>query len=193
MTKEGDNHQLSFDYLLRHRQSEFQSSAKTERLANREAMLDLLGELAPTVRTVFQHMEIAEEEIQKAQEIYPHKADEIWNSFKYLRPSPILEPHTPHLYRAHVRELITRIAQADGDLRKNDLEAATDAELCCLFCVVSQAFPLQSDAVVAYQRVFKRVFPDLTCLGEFAKSEIYPGRTDEIIAQLRRKYGQSRD
>ncbi len=193
MTKEGENHQLSLDYLLRRRQPELQPAANAEHQASKEAMLNLLGELAPTVRTVFERMEIAEEEILKAQESYPHKADEIWNSFKYLRPSPILEPNTSHLYRAHVKEIVTRIAQANGDLRKKDLEAATDAELCCMFCAVSQALPLQLDAVAAYQQVFKRVFPDVSFLDEFANSESYPGRAEEIIAELRRKYRQKRE
>ncbi len=193
MTKEGENHQLSLEHLLRRRRSELQPSSNAEHRANREVMFDLLGDLAPTVRTIFERMEIAEEEIQRAQVIYPHKADRIWDSFTYLRPSPILIPHTSHLYRAHVRELITRVALADGDLRKKELEAATDAELCCVFCAVSQALPLQSDAVAAYQRVFKKVFPEVSFLDEFANSESYPGRADEIVTKLRRKHRQKRD
>ncbi len=193
MTKEGENHQLSLDQLLRRRRPELQPSFNAEHQVNTEVLFDLLGDLAPTVRAIFERMEIAEEEIQRAQEIYPHKADRIWDSFTYLRPSPILVPHTSHLYRAHVKELITRVVLADGDLRKKDLEAATDAELCCVFCAVSQALPLQSDSVAAYQRVFKKVFPEASFLDEFANSESYPGRADEIVTKLRRKYRQKRD
>lgn len=193
MTKEGENYQLSLDYLLRRRQPELQPSPDTDHQANREAMLDLLGEMAPTVRSIFEQMEIAEEEIETAQAKYPHKAEEIWRSFTYLRPTPLLYRCTPHLYRAHAREIIGRIIQTQGKERKKDLEAATDAELCCAFCAVSQALPLQSDAVAAYQQVFKRVFPDVTFLDEFGRSESYPGRADEIVAELRKKYRQKRD
>lgn len=193
MTKEGENYQPSLDHLLRHHQSELRPFPDTDDQATREAMFSLLGELAPTVRTIFERMRIAEEEIEKAQTDFPHKADEIWGSFTYLRPTPLLDPCTSHLYRAHAREIVTRIAQADGSLRKKDLEAATDAELCCVFCAVSQAFPLQGDAVAAYQRVFKNVFPNATFLDEFARSESYPGRADEIISGLRRRYQQKRD
>ena len=79
-----------------------------------------------------------------------------------------------------------------GQTKKKELEAATAAELCCVFCNVSQVHPLQSDAVAAYQKLFNQVFPDALSVDEVVIQESYPGRADEIIAKLRRKFQQPR-
>jgi hypothetical protein len=77
-------------------------------------------------------------------------------------------------------------------LVNNLVQAATAAELCCIFCQTSQLHGLQSDAVVAYQKVFKQVFPNVLFQDEVVIQESYPGRADEILGQLQRKFHQPR-
>ena len=101
-----------------------------------------------------------------------------------------MEPRTPQLYRAHVREIVGRIVLRQT--KKAELEAATAAELCCVFCAASQAYGLQSDAVAAYQKLFNQVFPDAIIAGDLVIQESYPGRADEMITELRRKFQQPR-
>ena len=185
MTKETASHSRALEFLRRQQPEETDESQGI-----REIMLAAMGERGAALQGIFECMAIAEEEIAAAQEAHPDKAGDIWHSFTHLRPSPLLEPRTPQLYRAHARELIQRVAA--GHTKKAELAAATAAELCCVFCAASQLSGLQSDAVAAYQKLFKQVFPDVFLEDEVTIQESYPGRADEIIAELRRKVRQPR-
>ena len=107
-----------------------------------------------------------------------------------LRPSELLDPLTPILYRAHVQEIIARIVQ--GDMNKDELAVATAAELCCVFWKVGKTESLETDIVIAYQKLFRQVFPDMQFSHDDGLQESIPGRTDKIIAELRQEYRQPR-
>lgn len=184
MTKENGSHQLSLDYALQ-KLRQTTNETQPEHTVSIEPMLSMMGDFGTRIQDVFACMAIAEEEISAAQARQPDRADDIWNSFKYLQPSELLQPRTPQLYRAHAKEIVFRIAH--GQTKRTQLEAATAAELCCVFSAVSLASPLQSDAVAAYQKLFKQVFPNVTIYEGMAIQESYPGRTDEIISSLRRR------
>lgn len=156
---------------------------RTTKRLNRSAMLGLMPKgLANVIDTCFSDMEIAEQEIAKAQKRHPPKADVIWQSFKYLMPSELLSPKTETLYRAHCREILDRVAEGQP------IQPATYAELVCLFCATSLAAPLNQDGSAAYWHVFKTIFPNALDDVEYAPRESYPGRTLELIGEMQRKH-----
>jgi hypothetical protein len=85
---------------------------------------DLLSDIADTVSSVFDQIEWAEEEIDRALRRHPAAADAIYHGFTLLMPThPRLSREL--VYRAHCRELVDRIA--DGA----DTRPDTAAEVCC--------------------------------------------------------------
>ena len=151
---------------------------------------EIFGDDAARINHLFTCMEIAEEAIADAQEKHPDKAEEIFNSFRLLQPSPLLQlskHHSLQLFRHHAKELVLRVAQ------DNDIKPATTAELASLFCEISLVQPLHHDYVAAYAKVFTAVFPTKAQeIWPEPLPESYPGRTDEIIGRLREKFSQER-
>ena len=151
---------------------------------------EVFGDNARRINNLFTCMEVAEEVIAEAQQTYPEKKEEIYDSFRFLKPSPLLqlsEYHNLELYRHHSQELIERIVHGD------DIKRATTAEMVSVFCEVSLVTPLSHDYVVAYAKLFTAVFPAKA--GEILPElphESYPGRADEIIGRMRRKVRQER-
>ncbi|MEM7032047.1 MAG: hypothetical protein AAF629_21010 [Chloroflexota bacterium] len=185
MPKEDRAYQLSLDFALKQIYQQPDTNFQTDTL------FEQMGDLGAQLKDVLDCMKIAEEEIASAQVRQPEKADVIWNSFTYLKPSPLLRPRTPQLYRAHVKELIARVAT--GKTKKAELEAVTAAELCCIMSAASLAHPLQTDATIAYQKVFQIVFPDVVIDNEPVLQESYSGRAEEIIEDMRRRFKQPRE
>jgi hypothetical protein len=151
---------------------------------------EVFGDNARRIHNLFTCMEIAEEVIADTQEKYPEKAEEIFNSFRFLKPSPLLQlskHHNLQLYRLHAQELVTRVVHGD------DIKPATSAELASVFCEISLEHPLTHDYIAAYAKLFTAVFPTKAQeIWPYPISESYPGRTDEIIGRLREKFSQER-
>lgn len=127
----------------------------------------------------FSCMDVAEEELAKI----PKKLGD--RLFLAMCPSPMLRGKTLDLYRAHVRELISRGKK--GHL----LGPATAAELCCVMMETSLRAPLTSAATAVYEELFERCLP-----GKLAwprTREIWVGQVFEEICRLERKYAVDRD
>jgi hypothetical protein len=119
---------------------------------------DLLSIFTPgeanTISGIFKRMDIAEEEIEAAQERHPEKADLLWECFAMCKPPELLGDKSDSLYRAHCRELLERVVAGE------DVAEPTDAELMAAFSVVSLATPLTDAATFAYVQLFQSVFDD---------------------------------
>ncbi|WIN00016.1 hypothetical protein ACTOB_003691 [Actinoplanes oblitus] len=109
----------------------------------------LLADLQHDLRSVFDAIDIAEEEITTAQRRHPKAADRIWRSFLLLRPPTDALTRNDLVYRAHCRELLDRVA-AGADTRPG-----TAAECCVALCEVSLRVPLNTSAAGLYARMWK--------------------------------------
>lgn len=132
---------------------------------------DLLGDLlGGGLAGIFEHMEWAEEEIEKARARHPQHADRIYHSFLLLRPNVALKRmETEFVYRSHCRELLDRVAAGE------DTRPGTAAEICCTLLETSLVAPLTSAAVGLYMRMWQAArFPEFR---EFAEA----GRHHEAL------------
>jgi hypothetical protein len=115
----------------------------------------VLGDnVSDILSSVFDLMDWAEDEIEKAQKRHPECADALYHSFKLLTPSAILQQARPaeFVYRSHYRELLERVAKGE------DTRPATDAEIVCMCCQASLITPLNTAATGLYMRVWERAF-----------------------------------
>ena len=146
------------------------------------------GDLAVIMRT-FDLMEIAEDEIGRGMDLHPGKAAEITDCFTFARPTKYLLNTGTHLYRAHVRELVERVANGV------ELTLGTDAELVGMMSQLSleAGGPLTRSATGMMLRVFHRLFPDFTfdiAIDDLMPDryfEDWPGQMDELEAKARAK------
>lgn len=106
---------------------------------------DLLG---GALAGIFERMEWAEDEIDKARTRHPRHADRIWHSFLLLAPTHA-RMATEFVYRSHCRELLDRVAAGE------DTRPGTAAEICCAMSQVSLATPLRSAAAGLYMRMWQ--------------------------------------
>ena len=89
------------------------------------------------------HMEIAEEEIVKAQQQHPSKARLLRNSFLACH-TPLIPPlpHLDPLYRAHIRQLLAMIAEGQ------DVDRPTLAEASVMTLAVAEKAPPLTELVL---------------------------------------------
>ena len=134
---------------------------------------------------VFGRMEIAEEEIQKAQQRYPAKSDLLYACFCLLGPGQVpFRGCSDEAYRHHCRELLERAATGQ------DPRPATQAEVMLFLSEASLLAPLIGDASHLYNRLFCEVMPDGAALiaGKgYVPPEAFSGSADELLAELQRK------
>lgn len=121
------------------------------------AALDSIGAdgtgLGSLLSGLFEQMEWAEDEIQAAQRRHPAARDMLYHSFKLLcQPHELMKKE--HVYRAHCRELLERVAAGQ------DTRPGTAAEICIACCEASQVAPLTSTAAGLYSRMWPLAFPD---------------------------------
>ncbi|AZM47847.1 hypothetical protein DMB38_20480 [Streptomyces sp. WAC 06738] len=156
----------------------------------------ILPEL-PLLESLFEAMEWAEDEIEKAQarhgEPKPRPGTRgtgpIWNSFSLLNVNGnemlLREP----LYRAHCREILDRRAKGA------DTRPGTDAEMIAVLSETSKVAPLTSAAACLYMRLMARSVPefaravpevDLT-----AYEKVHGRKADEYETDLRHKLRQA--
>ncbi len=149
-----------------------------------KALLEQLPDDARlAVRTAFEMMEVAEEEILRAIIRCPAKENELKFSFGILEPGPLVR-YGVALYRAHARELLERVASGEK------VDGGTAAECLAALSEGSLKAPLASSYAHAMTWLFRKCFP--TAKVEDAGSEGYPGELGEILAELRRKTSRQR-
>jgi len=137
---------------------------------------------------LFRAMEIAEEEIAKAQERWPGKKEELWSAFRYLGTGTCSIPggYADRVYRAHCREILERI------VRGEDLRPGTDAECMVALCEMSQVTPLHFPAVCLYRKLFERRL-GYDPSPEVASFEEWTGSSREWESELRKRLARERD
>ncbi len=133
----------------------------------------------------FDLMRVAEEEIAAAKLSAPRKRKTLHALFKAMYPGELLA-YPDAVYRSHCRELIGRAKRGE------DLAPGTDAEVLVMMSKASLAAPLASEFAHAMSTVFRRVFPDAP-EDLAAGAEAWSGRTEEIIAEARRKLARERE
>ncbi|MGI5185475.1 hypothetical protein ACQEVZ_55455 [Dactylosporangium sp. CA-152071] len=136
---------------------------------------------------LFSAMDWAEDEIKRATRRHPDQADMLYHAFSLVQPRDIgTGMGAEFVYRAHVRELLERIA-AGADTR-----IPTAAELCLVCTQVSLQVPLHGALAGLYFRMWLRAFPDRPIASDQAAEQVHYERLhgtqiDEYEAMLRRK------
>jgi len=135
---------------------------------------------------VFNAIEIAEDEIDRAMQLYPESQKAIWNAFKMLQMPTIFRGKSDELYRAYCRELLARVVQG------KDVQPATDAELVVNIAEASLAAPPTRTAGYLYMTLFHKIFGsqvyDDLGLDDGAKYMAVPqSAVDELHNFLRKK------
>lgn len=137
-----------------------------------------------TIGKVFDLVKIAEEEIEDAVAKHPDKTKELRDAFQeHLFPGDLAR-FGERIYRAHAREILTRISEG------TDPTLGTLAECLVTLSLASLKAPLTSGHLAAMEKAFKHVFPerDEANVGR----EAWPGETDEILNDIRRKIARRR-
>lgn len=132
-------------------------------------------------------MAIAEEEIEMAVQQHPLKAALLRDAFLTVVPTFNMPTLAVEVYRAHVRELLDRIAH------KQDVRPGTLAEVMIALSETSLHVPLHHTAAYLYMRTFAHIFgEDHPIVLESKRNfhEPYDGAADELESQLRRKLTQ---
>lgn len=151
-----------------------------------KSLMTDFGSLVNSIDRVFSDIEVAEEEIRRGQDMYPSEAKLIDSCFKLLlRPQAITNDD---LYRAHVRELVERVANG-GDTRK-----ATRAEILAeLADFASQVKPTKLGCLVMAHLMDLTLYSveathDIVQgLRESAGKPEYPEQIGDTVEELRDK------
>lgn len=150
------------------------------------AIAEQMGEVGDAIRSVFDDMAVAEQEIKAYQSRYPNKADLIWASFKLLRRTEALTSDT--LYLAHVQEILDRVV-AGRDTKLGTQAEALGAVTEALTFVKSN----QTGALVMVHLLDGLALPveglreAREGLRAAAGFEQYAGSTAGIVAEIQRK------
>jgi hypothetical protein len=110
------------------------------------------GEFTRVLSGLFEQIEQAENEIQRAIRRHPESADLLYHSFRLLTPGHELM-RTEFVYRSHCAELLERVVAGQ------DTRPGTAAEICIACCEASQLAPLTSTAAGLYARMWGQAFP----------------------------------
>lgn len=155
----------------------------SERLNKNNEVADIVHELEQATSGIFKRMELAEDEISQAMEEDPENAQLYNSSFKLLAPTDTLVSDL--LYQRHVQEILYRVVEG------LDTRPGTDAEVLGALSEASHHAPMNTAGLLAYARMFRNCFPDLTeeadALDKAAGHERYLGSVDELIETTRKK------
>ena len=116
-----------------------------------EAILQALPN-GGTIAQLFNCIEIAENEIAAFKRRYPTRRADLYNAFKHLQPPSYMLDKDTRIYKAHVRELLERIAKRDSDPR------ATRAEILLALSELSFRTPIRREAANAAAILFREIF-----------------------------------
>ncbi|MET9402650.1 hypothetical protein [Kitasatospora sp. NPDC002965] len=135
----------------------------TDRTTDSTSFLDVMGALERQTALAAEAWDTAQEEIDAARERHGEtEQGPLWNAFLLLQPSDVLES-APRLYRAHVRELLERVAT------RQDTRPATGAELLAAVSAGSVQVPLP---------------PSALCLAARLTAQLPPGDTLPVDAEV---------
>ncbi len=150
---------------------------------NTDVLSTMLGEAATGLDRIFEAMEWAEDEIERAMGRHPDQADRIYHCFGLLTPThPLMS--TEFVYRSHCAELLNRVA-AEGDTR-----LGTAAEVCCACSDASALAPFTSEAAGLYLRMWATAgFPHIEEFDERGSHHeaLQGSQIDELERAARRK------
>ena len=167
--------------------------------ATASEVTDILGPaLGSELNSLFGLMEIAEDEIAKAQMKHPDHADLVWHTFGILNcyDYPFGKRH-PDVYRSHCRELINRAIAGEN------LGLATMAEMLIGImhfftfaapgrdggCIANHLFNVvmgEGTFRLTYERIQKANGLPTEDIEQFVPSEPWAGFIDEQLDRIRR-------
>lgn len=133
-----------------------------------------------SIGQVFSCMGIAEEEISAYQRRHRSRAQKANRAFRWLLPSDLLRGKSEKVYRAHVRELIDRVARGQNPI------PLTKAEVLSLLSAQSLIAPLAAQ----YSACMGKLFRDLGLGDVEATPEPWKGASEELLDELRRKHSK---
>jgi hypothetical protein len=112
------------------------------------------GSQIHAIDQTFRRMDIAEQEIARAQRRHPKDKDRIFQLFRLLCPTPPLAHVLDDIYRSHCREIIARA------VRRDDICPGTKAEMLGFLSQASLEAPLDRIPFLLYQQLFAELLPD---------------------------------
>lgn len=119
---------------------------------------------ANAILDCFSKMEICEEEIARAQQRWPEKAELIFKAFT-IALSPVIPSAAPEkLFRYHCRQLMRMVAMDE------DLDMPTGVEAACMVVAVANKVPIKLEVV-------------MKVLGDFETAEAF--NVEEITTSLK--------
>jgi len=119
-----------------------------------ETLADLLPpSLARTIRSTFDRVDIAEEEIAAAKRRFPLCASAIHGAFALLCPTDLIRDLSDDVFRYHCKEILERVANGQ------DVRPGTTAELLGFLSNASQTAPPTRVSALLYQELFSRLYP----------------------------------
>lgn len=138
------------------------------------------GWLLGTLQSVFDQMAIAEQEIKHFMAHFPGNHVDIQRAFVQLRW--LLKVPVPEVvYRAHVRELLTRVVNDQSLMR------GTKAEVLMLLSAASQVAPLGTRKIALYLKLFDELYPSAFDPQPVVIQEPWIGSSEELLEELRHK------
>ena len=162
----------------------------TDRKSDTTWFADAVGALAQQTAPAADAWDVAEEEIAAARQRHGEtEQGPIWGAFPLLQHTGPLEK-APSLYRAHVRELLERVAA------RQDTRPATDAELLAALTASSVKVPLSPSAACLAARLLARppageTLPvDAEVLDVEGNERLFGSEADEHARQLQAMLAQ---
>jgi hypothetical protein len=143
---------------------------------------DVITRMMERAGSLFHLMAIAETEILAAKKRHPSAAPRLHAAFAICAPPGALRPLAEQVYRAHVRELLERVAAGQ------DTRPGTDAEVLAAMSQGSLVAPPTELWAHLMERLFNAIMGPHTFLVDASMPrEPHPGAADELRAELGRK------
>jgi len=122
-------------------------------------LLSAIGEVtedrfAHTIGRLFELMEFAEDEIDRAKRRHPKWEEALDKTFRALQPGTLGRQVSEEQYRRHCRELLDRVPA------RTPLDAPTRIELLLLFSKYTAEHMPHRVAQAAYAELFREEYPD---------------------------------
>lgn len=141
------------------------------------------GGTAGMLTGLFERMEWAEDEIDRAMRRHKASASTLYHSFSLLTPTGVMSERAEFVYRSHVRELLARVVAGQ------DTRPGTAAEVCLACSESSLVAPLTDTAAGLYGRMWDAAgFPGDQFHARQEHHEALSGSLiDDAERELRRK------
>lgn len=151
-----------------------------------QTLTDIMADMGLGFGALFDAMDVAEREIERAMKRHPEHKLKLWNSFGLLLPHYGIERKHPKMYEHHCRELLARVVEGA------DTRPGTTAECLLASSTAASMIPLKAFGLTMHARMFAAVFGEselerLTGRKLAEMYEEYPTQVDELIAGLRKE------